>query len=147
MIDVSAERVIEASAEAVWSVLTDLGHFHDWNPFIRGARGSLELGETVRVRVRPSLGIPLFFHATVISRENNRTLRWRGHVLAPWLASGDHSFTIEPIGNGRVRFVQHERFSGLLPRLARRLLATESQRGFDAMNAALDARVHQEARS
>jgi len=147
MVEVNAERVIEASAEAVWSVLTDLGHFHAWNPFIRDARGTVNIGDTVRVRVRPSLGIPLIFHATVLAREDNRALRWKGHVLAPWLACGDHAFTIEPLGKGRVRFVQHETFSGLLPRLASRLLARESQRGFDAMNEALDARVHQEARS
>jgi hypothetical protein len=67
-------------------------------------------------------------------------------VGSSWLARGDHSFTIEPLGTGRVRFTQHETFSGLLPRLAARLLARETQRGFDAMNQALDARVHQARR-
>ena len=34
-------------------------------------------------------------------------------------------------------------FSGLLPWLAKRLLARETQRGFDAMNHALEARAEQ----
>jgi hypothetical protein len=142
MIEVNAVTEIDASAEAVWSVLTDLKQFHVWNPFIRDASGTTEVGGTIRVQVRPSLGVPLVFHATVLDREDGRALRWRGHVLAPWLACGDHSFTIEPIGDHRVRFTQHETFSGVLPWLAARLLARETRRGFDAMNHALEARAH-----
>jgi hypothetical protein len=141
MIEVNAAMEIAASPEAVWSVLTDLEHFKAWNPFIREAAGTTELGGTIRVRVRPSLGLRLGFRAKVIARDDNRALRWRGHVGAPWLARGDHTFTIEPLDNGRVRFVQHETFAGILPRLAGRLLARETQRGFDAMNHALEARV------
>lgn len=143
MIEVSAATDIDAPAEAVWSVLTDLDSFQAWNPFIRDAHGTTDVGGTIRVRVHPSLGVPLVFHAKVLASEANRELRWEGHVGASWLARGDHSFTIEPLGDNRVRFVQHETFSGLLPWLARRLLAREARRGFDAMNQALDARVHE----
>ena len=142
MIEVTASYDIDASPEAVWSVLTDLTQFHLWNPFIRNASGSTELGGEVRVRVRPSLRVPLGFRARVYDRERNRRLRWRGHVAAPWLAFGDHSFTIEPLGEHRTRLVQRETFTGILPRLARRLLERETQRGFDAMNRALAERVH-----
>jgi hypothetical protein len=142
MIEVSATREIDAPAETVWSVLTDLDRFDAWNPFIRRASGSTDVGGTVHVRVRTGIGLRLGFHAKVVACTVNRALRWRGHVLAPWLASGDHSFEIEPIGLGRVRFVQRETFGGVLPRLAARLLAREAGRGFEAMNAALAARAH-----
>jgi hypothetical protein len=141
MIEITASTDIDAPADTVWRVLTDLDRFHAWNPFIREAHGSTEVGGTVHVRVQPSLRVPLRFNARILARQPNRELRWRGHVLAPWLASGDHSFTIEPLGDGRVRFTQRERFSGLVPRLAARLLRRESQRGFDAMNEALAARA------
>jgi len=143
MIEVNAATEIDAPAEAVWSVLTDLKSFKAWNPFIREARGTTDVGGSVRVRVRPSFGVPLVFHAKVLARQDNRELRWTGHVLSPWLARGEHTFTIEPLGADRVRFVQHETFSGLLPWLAKRLLAREARRGFDAMNQALGARVHE----
>jgi hypothetical protein len=145
MIEITASCDIDAPAEAVWSVLTDLENFHIWNPFIRSARGTTEVGGTVHVRVLPSLGVPLGFHATVLDREVNRALRWRGHVVAPWLARGDHSFTIERLDARRVRLVQRETFSGVLPWLGRRLLAREARRGFDAMNRALAARAGGEA--
>ena len=141
MIEITASYDIDASPEAVWSVLTDLEKFHFWNPFIRNARGSTELGGTVHVRVQSSLRVPLGFRARVYDREPNRRLRWRGHVAAPWLAFGDHSFTIEPLGEHRARLVQHETFTGVLPWLAERMLARETQRGFDAMNRALAERV------
>ncbi len=141
MIEVKAETEIDAPAEKVWSVLTDLPRFSSWNPFIRKAFGSMEVGGEVHVRVKPSLPIRLPFHATVLYREDNRALRWRGEVLGWWLASGDHMFEIEPLPNGHVRFMQRERFGGILPRLASKLLVREAQRGFDAMNEAIKQRA------
>ncbi len=140
-IEVRASVDIEAPARAVWSVLTDLARFAAWNPFIRAAKGSTDAGGTVHVRVRSSFGLPLRFRAQVLESEANRELHWRGHFVAPWLACGEHWFTIEPIDATHVRFEQRERFTGILPRLAARLLAREATRGFEAMNAALAARA------
>lgn len=145
MIEVSSSIDIAAPLEAVWEALVDVRRFREWNPFIRRAWGSMHVGHTVRVRVRPRLGVPLFFRAKVLAREARREIRWRGHVLAPWLASGEHTFTLEPEADGRVRFVQREVFGGLLPHLARRLLVRETQRGFDAMNRALKRRAEEAA--
>ena len=144
-IEVTAATEIDAPAETVWRVLTDLPGFRAWNPFIRAARGDTRVGDVVHVRVRASLGVPLWFHATVTERDEAHRLRWEGHVLAPWLGTGDHTFAIEPLGSERSRFVQRERFSGVLPQLAPRLLAREAGRGFAAMNLALKARAEHAA--
>ncbi len=143
MLEVSAETEIDAPAEAVWRVLTDLDQFHAWNPFIRDARGDTSIGGEVHVRVRPSMRVPLHFRANITTSEPPHELRWHGHLLADWLASGEHVFSIEQIDDDHVRFVQRETFSGVLPWLAARLLAREARRGFVAMNRALDARVHE----
>jgi hypothetical protein len=141
MVDVRTSLDIDASAAAVWSVLTDLPRFREWNPFIREAEGSTDEGGDVRVHVRSSFGLPLSFRAKVLESHANRELHWKGHVIGPWLACGEHWFTIEPIDAHHVRFSQRERFSGVVPRLGARLLARESKRGFDAMNQALAARA------
>jgi hypothetical protein len=146
MIEVRVTQDIDASAATVWAVLTDLDSFAAWNPFIRRAQGSTEVGGMVHVRVRPRRGVLLPFHAKVIERTADRELRWRGHVLSPWLASGDHTFTIEPRDGGGVTFVQRETFGGALPWLAKRMLAREAKRGFDAMNGALAARAEAQER-
>jgi len=39
--------VINAPAETVWQVLTDLGRYPDWNPFTVRAESTLEIGSTV----------------------------------------------------------------------------------------------------
>jgi len=146
MIEVRASIEIEASAATVWRVLTDLGSYHEWNPFIRDASGSLEVGGEVSVHVRPPrrIGIrQLGFHATVLSRDEGRELHWRGRLGGSWLASGEHWFRIEPLDDHRVRFLQIERFDGLLASVARRLLAPQARIGFEAMNAKLAARAEQ----
>jgi hypothetical protein len=142
MLEIVASAEIEAPAETVWNVLTDLSSYPDWNPFIRKASGTLRVGKDVRVRVQTAMArVSVPFRATILTCEPSRELRWRGHVLAPWIGDGEHTFTIEPANAGRVRFVQREVFRGLLPRFARRLLERETWRGFDAMNRALRQRA------
>jgi hypothetical protein len=141
VIELLSSIEIRAPAETVWETLTDLRKFRDWNPFIREASGEARVGGRVRVRVRSSLAIPLVFHATVLACDEPRELRWRGHFLASWLASGEHTFTLEERTAGSVHFVQREVFSGVLPRLVGRLLERETLRGFQGMNRALKARA------
>lgn len=141
MIELSVVSDIDAPADRIWDALTDLSRFEEWNPFIREARGTPAVGAKVRVHVRPWPLLPLTFEPTVVVCDENRELRWRGHFLTPWLASGDHRFKLEPSSGGRIRFVQEERFTGLLPRCMSWLLEREARRGFQAMNRALKARV------
>jgi hypothetical protein len=141
MLGLSVVSDINAGAEKVWDALTDLPRFREWNPFIREASGTPAVGAKLRVRVKPTLPVPLVFHPEVLVCEKNRELRWRGFFFSPLLASGVHSFTLEPAGEGRTRLVQRETFGGLLPAFLSRLLLSEARRGFEAMNRALKARV------
>jgi hypothetical protein len=146
MLELSVETEIEASPDVIWAALVDLPRYGAWNPFIRRARGTVAVGETVSVRVRTSLPlpVPLFFEARVLVCEPGRELRWRGQVLASFLAGGEHVFRLEPLGPGRTRFVQEEIFTGLVPPLLSRLVVGEARKGFTAMNRALKALVEQE---
>jgi hypothetical protein len=149
MIEVKVATEIAASAETVWRVLTELPEYAAWNPFIRRASGSLAPGDTVHVHVRTRRGIPLAFSARISQRDEQRSLRWFGTFVSPWLGSGDHSFAIEPLDDHHVRFVQSETFDGMLPRLAPALLEREVRHGFEAMNRELAARAEraEQARS
>lgn len=143
----SSAIAIEAPAEVVWRILIDLPSYSAWNPFIRRAWGSLEVGGTVHVRVKPPSKLPLGFRAKIVHREDHRELRWYGTFGGAWLGYGDHRFLIEPIGDRRVRFTQIEEFGGALPRLFRDRLAREARVGFDAMNRALAARAERASRA
>ena len=141
MIEANVVTEIEAPAGAVWKALTDLPAFGEWNPFIRAASGKPEVGASLFLCVDTPIGVPLAFKATVVVCDENRELRWRGSLIAPWLGAGEHSFKLEPAGAGGTRLVHREVFSGLLSRLLSPFLLREVTRGFAAMNAALKSRA------
>jgi hypothetical protein len=85
------------------------------------------------------MGITL--RPTVLAVDAARELRWLGHFLVRGLLDGEHHLAIEPLGASRVRFVQEERFSGLLVPLLAKSLDTHTLPGFEAMNRALKARA------
>ena len=145
MKELRSEIEIQASAERVWQLLTDFPSFPQWNPFIRKATGNIRVGERLEVNIQPSGASGMTFRPTVLKAEPNRELRWLGHLLISGLFDGEHSFTIEPLGEGRVRFTQREVFTGLLVPLLARGLDTDTRRGFEEMNQALKARAEQVA--
>jgi hypothetical protein len=145
MKELRSEIEIAASARRVWEILTDFAGFPQWNPFIRRARGNLVEGERLDILMQPSGARGMTFSPTVLNVETDRELRWIGHLFVPGLFDGEHIFTIEPLGTGRVRFTQREIFTGLLVPLLARMLDTDTQRGFEEMNKALKARAEQTA--
>ena len=141
MKELHSEIEINAPAQHVWEVLTDFASYPQWNPFIRRASGVPRTGERLEVRIEPSGSRGMTFRPKVLNAEANRELRWLGHLLVPGLFDGEHSFTIQPLGKNRVRFVQREEFKGVLVPLFARSLETNTQRGFEEMNRALKVRA------
>jgi hypothetical protein len=124
----------------VWHVLTDFGEYAEWNPFIRSIEGDAQKGGKLTVRIEPPGGKAMTFKPTVLAAEPNRELRWIGRFLIPGLFDGEHTLRVEPIDERRSRFVQKERFKGILvPPFKSALDKTEI--GFEQMNAALKQRA------
>jgi hypothetical protein len=132
---------VEAPAERVWEVLMDFASYPQWNPFIRNISGLPAPGERLEVRLEPPGGRGMTFKPQVLNAEPNRQLRWLGRLLVPGLFDGEHSFTIQPLEERCVRFVQREEFKGLLVPLFARSLETNTRRGFEQMNRALKERA------
>jgi len=141
MKELHAEIEIDAPAERVWRLLTDFASYPRWNPFIRTISGRPIPGERLEVRLEPPGGRGMTFKPEVLEAERERTLRWLGHLMVPGLFDGEHSFTIEPLAEDRVRFVQREAFKGLLVPLFARGLEANTRRGFEQMNGALKERA------
>ena len=138
------EIEIEAPVEAVWTVLADTSAYGDWNPFIRRLQGELREGARLEVEIAPPGGKAMTFKPRVLVAAPERELRWFGRLLMPGLFDGEHRFQIEALPAGRSRFIQSERFSGILVRPLRRAL-DRTHIGFAQMNKALKAEA--EARS
>ena len=142
MRELSTEIEFDGTPEDAWAVLADLPGHRVWNPFIEEIDGELRVGAKLEVRIQPVDERGITLRPTVLTVEPGHELRWIGHLLVPGVFDGEHRFRIEEAGPGRVRFVQSERFRGiLLPLLWKRLRDGGTAAGFRAMNEALALRV------
>jgi hypothetical protein len=140
-----AQVDIQASPERVWQVLTDFAAYPEWNPFITQASGTAARGERLTVRMQPAGGRAMTFRPTVLEATPQRRLRWIGRMLFPGVFDGEHSFTIEPLGQGSVRLTQQEEFRGALVPLLARSLDRRTLPAFEQMNQGLKGRAEQPA--
>lgn len=137
------EIEINAPADRVWQALTNTADY-SWNPFIHRLEGKLAVGEKLQVEIEPPEGRVMTFKPTVLEVEPASKLRWIGRFLLPSVLDGEHSFELEPLSGDRTRFIQSERFSGILVGLLSRTL-DRTEHGFAAMNAALKSKVEGDA--
>ena len=136
---------IQATPERVWEILTDFAAYPEWNPFMIQATGSAVQGERLTLRMQPVGGRAMTFRPTVLEATPQHRLRWIGRVLLPGVFDGEHSFTIEPLGQGVVRLTQQEDFRGALVPLMSGSLNRRTLPAFEQMNQSLKRRAEQPA--
>jgi hypothetical protein len=137
MQELNTEIEINAPARIVWGLLTDFSRLPEWNPFMQRASGQIKQGEKIEIRLQLPSGPGMTIKPILLKVEPERELRWLGHLFVPGLFDGEHIFTIEPLAEDRVRFIQREEFQGILVSLMLSMIGESTQRGFEAMNQAL----------
>jgi hypothetical protein len=135
--ELHAEIEIDATAEKVWHILTEFETFPQWNPFIRRISGELKVGSRLEVHMQLPGGRRMTFKPRVLKVEPNREFRWKGKLLVPGLFDGEHIFTVDPLSEKRVRFIQREVMVGMLVPLFFRGMDKTTRRGFEEMNQVL----------
>jgi hypothetical protein len=130
---------VNATPQRVWAVLTDLPGYHRWNPFIISSSGTVRTGATLTNRMHDATGTTTFTPVIQVV-EPGRELRWIGRVGPGGIFDGQHTFTIQRLGPGRVLFTQRENFTGVAVPFFEGRLHADTLPQFRAMNAAL-ARV------
>lgn len=138
MREIRTETEIDASPERVWTVLTDLDSYAEWNPHVTRARGELREGESIEITVDRIGEKPRTMTVRVSAVEPSRRLQWIGTVGSKWLFEGRHTFELRSLDDGRSRVLNHEQVSGLLTPL---VLSEEPERDYERMNRALKERV------
>jgi hypothetical protein len=141
MHEITTEIEIEATAEKVWTILLDFPSYPEWNPFVRSITGIAKIGDRLAVFIQPPGARGMAFRPTVLTVMPGQELRWLGRLLLPLIFDGEHYFQITRLAPGRVRFVQGERFSGVLVPFAKSRLDGGTKAGFVAANQALKARA------
>jgi hypothetical protein len=81
------------------------------------------------------------FKPTCLKLVKDKEFRWLGRLWMPGLFDGEHIFELIDNGNHRIRFVQREKFKGLLVPLLWKQLDTGTRKGFELMNQKLKERA------
>ncbi len=135
---ISAAIEIGAPPMAVWTVITDLGRYPEWNPLFREASGEIAVGQRITLRsVHPANGRMMTVKPKIVVAEPGVELRWTAGL--PGIIGGEHSFALSPITSG-TRLVQSESFRGLLAPFSGRTTANTST-SFRELNEALRKRA------
>ena len=139
--EIRAQVDIEAPPEAVWKVLMDFDSYPSWNPFIRRVDGRAVVGSKLRARLEPPTGRGMTFRPTVTTFRPGEAFGWLGRLGVPGVFDGAHRFELGPLDGGRTRFVQSERFEGILAGSLKRWIRDRTLAGFEEMNRALAERA------
>ena len=131
---------IDAPPDVVWSVLTDLDGYSAWNPFITSAEGTAEVGRQLTNRLEPPGGRAITFRPRVTMVDPERTFEWLGRLGFRGVFDGRHRFELKPTATG-THLVHGEEMTGLLVRVLRSSLDSQTKPGFEAMNTALKTRA------
>lgn len=134
------EIKIDAPANVVWEVLTDLAAYPQWNPFIVEARGEAVVGTKLENRLQPPGGRSMKFKPTVTVVDPETKFEWLGVLGFRGIFDGRHIFELEADGDS-TKLVQREEFTGIVVPLFARSLDKGTKAGFEAMNQAIKERA------
>ncbi|KAF9924658.1 hypothetical protein FBU30_005402 [Linnemannia zychae] len=140
-----ASITIDAAPSDVWSVLTDLDNYHDWNPFFVSAKGKIAEGESLQMKMKMPVqmfcGAPLSYSWSprITKVEPYSYLEWFAPAGLKGFIDGTHYFQLTSTNGGTVtEFTQGERYTGWGTGLYTGFGTMEdARRGFVAMNNAL----------
>ena len=109
MKEFKASTNINAPAEKIWSVLTEVSTWPSWDPNCDKVEGQAVLGNKLKVFTKLSPGRA--FPVKVTEFTPNRKMTWTGGM--PFgLFTGVRAFTLNPRSDGSVEFTMHEVYSG-----------------------------------
>lgn len=135
--------LINASLEAVWSVLIDFDQYPSWSPTVRFFEGNPKVGNRSKVLLRQPNGMQIKMNPMFLNIDKDRELRWQGRLWMNGIFDGEHYFLLESLPNGQTLLIQGESFSGILIPLLKKMIDGETKNGFILFNQALKDRVEQ----
>ena len=131
---------IQAPAEVIWEVLSDLPRWHEWCELYPKAAGEIRIGSVLDLTLALPGRPPEEIHPVVLEWVPNEQLHWRLTMLGG-LVKTTRFFEIEALSAEGCIVSNGELIAGLLgPRIGKRMAGT-IYRSFIAMNEALKARA------
>jgi hypothetical protein len=133
MKNIQTEILINTDITKVWDVLMNFDNYPKWNPFITSIIGEPKLGSRLTVSIKPPGGKGMTFKPNILSLESNKEFKWKGKLGINGIFDGEHYFILESLDKEITKFIQGEKFSGLLVPFVGKML-DKTQKGFQLMN-------------
>lgn len=134
---------IDAPHDVVWGVLTDFAALPEWSSSLRGLEGDLREGGQVSVTFR-LFGRDQVFQHELKFFEEGAQFGWSDHATGVF--TDRHIYRVEPLLNGRTRFVHSDEPQGAVLRLLGGVVGRQTADLFQVFNRELKARAEQVAR-
>ena len=134
---------IDAPHDVVWGVLTDFAALPEWSSGLRGLEGDFHDGGQVTVVFR-GFGRDQTFEHELKFFEEGRQFGWADRATG--IFTDRHVYRVEPLLNGRTRFVQSDEPQGAVIRLFGSTIARQTVSVYQLFNRELKARAEQVVR-
>lgn len=135
-----AERTIAAPREAAWVVLTDVGRYHEWNPWLVGAMGRAEVDARVEATVMLGDRMMEAGHVVLLV-DAPRVFCWRDAGWWTPITYGQRCRTLEETEDGGVVVRQELLLDRVFAGAAMRRYGEAMQAGMEAELEALERRL------
>ncbi|WP_040808363.1 SRPBCC domain-containing protein [Nocardia concava] len=132
---------IDAPAELVWQVLTDVEKYGEWNPFCLECRTSLEPGAPIDMKVRLVGPKPKQQREFIHSVTPGEEFSYRMKPAPLGLLSSERSHVLTSLADGRTRYLSHFQLNGPLAPVVSGLLGKALTTGFEGMTNAVKTRA------
>lgn len=112
------EIEIQAPPEKVWSILTDIDKWQDWNPTINASQGKASVGATVAITMmsKEAGKDGPKYNPEFIKLEEHKYFHWRAHMMAGFIFTNDKIIELEKTDSG-TKVTHKETFKGAMAAL------------------------------
>ncbi len=135
MKEIKTQIHIEAPLDKVWDIFSDFKKYGEWNPFLAEVLGTLNEGESLKIKVVLSNGKIRIAEPKVEKVIYGKEVCFL--AKSGFLFTGKHYFVFEAISATKTRVIHGELFSGILPFLVWHKIEKVFTASFEEMNKAL----------
>jgi hypothetical protein len=135
-----SEVIINAPANKVWEVLSDVKSYERWAKFMVGVEGAIEDGNKIKVKFQLNDGKEKFnFIEHTIQVKDGQWFYWA--EKGPMGICDNHHFIVEPIDENTSRFIQKDELTKGATWLLGGYLSKVYLKGYELFNEQLKKEV------
>jgi hypothetical protein len=134
---------IDAPADKVWAVLTDVSSYPAWNPYVVEATGTLKIGE--RLKIVEEIDGKRHSHSVLVTQfePQQRQIVWQGSIFPSAFLKWNEWFSVEAVDANHSRVTMLISHQGLLANIYWKYNKNKDLQAFRKFGAALKKKVEE----